>query len=419
MGGVRVVVVGYPAAELLDIACLTTTFDYANRAGRDPRYTVGVASPGGRPISCQSGLTLAAQTSLERLRGPIDTLIVAGGEGHLAAAGDARLVGHVRRLARETRRVASVCTGASVLAAAGLLDGRRATTHWMFADQLAATYPAVRVDPTPLYVRDGQVSTAAGVTSALDLALAFVAEDHGGEVARRVAQGLVTYLHRPGNQAQMSMFLTAPAPSDALVRRLVAMINDAPAADLSLTALAARAALPGQLPGHGSAERREHEKPDPQRHVQQHAELGQRPGHHPVAPVVPQVPDAVPGQHQAAEHEPDGRREVQRTDRKGAEPGSRRWPGRSRRRPGRAGSASGGAASTTGVRRPTGMALWRLSCPDDAAPRSTPSSGTGCPVRNPGVPVRCAPGRPGRRLSPGCPRAGPAGPRWCGPGPPV
>ncbi|GGM18002.1 GlxA family transcriptional regulator [Micromonospora yangpuensis] len=243
MGGVRVVVVGYPAAELLDIACLTTTFDYANRAGRDPRYTVGVASPGGRPISCQAGLTLAAQTSLERLRGPIDTLIVAGGEGHLAAAGDARLVGHVRRLARETRRVASVCTGASVLAAAGLLDGRRATTHWMFADQLAATYPAVRVDPTPLYVRDGQVSTAAGVTSALDLALAFVAEDHGGEVARRVAQGLVTYLHRPGNQAQMSMFLTAPAPSDALVRRLVAMINDAPAADLSLTALAARAAV--------------------------------------------------------------------------------------------------------------------------------------------------------------------------------
>ncbi|WP_341720914.1 DJ-1/PfpI family protein [Micromonospora sp. FIMYZ51] len=244
MDGTRViVVVGYPEAELLEITGLATTFTYANRGRDTPRYEIRVVSPGGRPISGRSGLTLAAQAALERLHGPFDTLIVAGGEGHLAAAGDVRLVGHVRRLARQTRRVASVCTGASVLAAAGLLDGRQATTHWMFADQLAASYPAVRVDPAPIYIRDGAVSTSAGVTSALDLALAFVAEDHGGELARRVAQGLVTYLHRPGNQAQMSMFLAAPVPDDTLVRDLVKTINEAPAADLSLAALAARAAV--------------------------------------------------------------------------------------------------------------------------------------------------------------------------------
>lgn len=237
-----VAVIGYPDAELLDIACLTTTFDYANR-GADPPYKLVVAAATGRPISCQSGLTLNAQSALERLRGPLDTMIVSGGAGHLDAAGDSRLVAHVRRLARESRRVASVCTGASVLAAAGLLDGRRATTHWMYAEQLAANHPAVRVDPRPLWIRDGAVTTAAGVTSALDLALAFIEEDHGAELARHVARALVTYLQRPANQAQVSMFLAAPAPENALVRDLVRVIRDAPGTDLSLPALAARAAV--------------------------------------------------------------------------------------------------------------------------------------------------------------------------------
>ncbi|MEO3745217.1 GlxA family transcriptional regulator [Plantactinospora sp. B5E13] len=236
-----VVVVGYPGTELLDLACLTTTFDYANRAGR--HYQTLVVSPAGQPITCQSGLTLNAQAPIERLRGPIDTMIVAGGEGAVAAADDHRLVAHVRRLARETRRVASVCTGAWILAATGLLDGHRATTHWMFADLLAARYPAVEVDPAPIYIRDGDLTTAAGVTSALDLALAFVEEDLGGEVARHVARGLVTYLQRPGNQAQMSMFLAAPAPDDDLVRDLVTLIRETPDADLSLSALATRAAV--------------------------------------------------------------------------------------------------------------------------------------------------------------------------------
>ncbi|MFM9608317.1 GlxA family transcriptional regulator [Streptomyces niveiscabiei] len=244
MDGHQVVaVVGYPGAELLDIACLTTAFDYANRAGATPAYRVCVVTPGGGPIDCQSGLTLQAHGALERVRGPLDTVVVSGGEGHEAAAANSGLVAHVRRLAYVSRRVASVCTGASVLAATGLLDGRRATTHWLFADRLAAAYPAVRVDPAPVYIRDGKVTTAAGVSSALDLALAFIEEDHGGELARQVARGLVTYLQRPGNQAQMSMFVAAPAPADDLVREIVAMVRDEPAADLRIATLATRAGV--------------------------------------------------------------------------------------------------------------------------------------------------------------------------------
>ncbi|MFD7624852.1 GlxA family transcriptional regulator [Streptomyces sp. NPDC059851] len=244
MGTRRVAVVGYDTAELLDIACVTTTLAMANRLGDPSRpYDVVLAVPGARPIVCGSGLTLQGGASLERLVGPLDTLIVSGGVGFEQAAGDQRLVGHVRRLAKESRRVASVCTGAAVLAATGLLDGHRATTHWRFAPQLAARHPAVAVDARPIYIRDGNVSTAAGITSALDLTLAFVEEDHGAELARQVARDLVTYLQRPGNQAQMSLFTAVPPPRNDLVRGLVEYIAGHPDADLGASALAARAGV--------------------------------------------------------------------------------------------------------------------------------------------------------------------------------
>lgn len=238
------VVVGYASAELLDIACVTTSLAMANRVGEPAQpYRVSVVGPGGAPIVCDSGLSLGSHQALERLVGPLDTLIVSGGAGFERAAADARLVGHVRRLARESRRVASVCTGAGVLAAAGLLDGRRATTHWRFARQLAARYPEVVLDPTPIYVRDGNVYTAAGITSALDLTLAFIEEDHGPELARQVARDLVVYLQRPGNQAQMSLFTAAPPPRDTLVRTLVEYITAHPDHDLGAAALAERAGV--------------------------------------------------------------------------------------------------------------------------------------------------------------------------------
>ncbi len=239
----RVIVVGYDAAQLLDIACVTSALDSANWHGAAPCYEVRLATPGGHPIVTDSALTLQAQLTLERVTGEIDTLIVSGGIGCENAAASPAVVAHVRRLARQSRRVASVCTGAYVLAAAGLLDGRRATTHWQWAQRLAARHPEVRVDADPIFIRDGDVATSAGVTAALDLTLAFVEEDHGTELARTVARGLVTYLQRPGNQAQMSMFVSAPPVSDSLVRRTVEHITGHLDTDLSTPALAAGAGV--------------------------------------------------------------------------------------------------------------------------------------------------------------------------------
>ncbi|SDY96418.1 Transcriptional regulator GlxA family, contains an amidase domain and an AraC-type DNA-binding HTH domain [Micromonospora pattaloongensis] len=239
-----VAIVGYDDAELLDIACVTTSLGMANATGevRTP-YQVTVVSPGGHPITCGPGVVLHSGQALERLTGPLDTLIISGGLGHARAAANPLVVAHVQRLAQVSRRVASVCTGASVLAAAGLLDGKRATTHWRFADALAAEYPHIHVDPDPIYIRDGRITTAAGVTSALDLTLAFIEEDHGVELARMLARDLVTYLQRPGNQAQMSIFTAGPPPAHEMVRRILDHVNANLDGDLSTTALAAVAGV--------------------------------------------------------------------------------------------------------------------------------------------------------------------------------
>ncbi|MGN9836951.1 GlxA family transcriptional regulator [Nonomuraea sp. H19] len=234
----RVIVVAYDAAELLEIASVTSTLESANWHGAAPYYEARVATVGGHAITCSSGLTLQAQQALERISGPLDTLVVAGGIGYENAAADPVIVAHVRRLARESRRVASVCTGGWVLAAAGLLDGRRATTHWQQAQEMAARFPKVAVDPDPIFIRDGNVATSAGITAALDLTLAFVEEDNGAELARTVARNLVTYLQRPGDQAQMSMFVEAPSPANSLVKRVVEHITGHLAADLTTPVLA-------------------------------------------------------------------------------------------------------------------------------------------------------------------------------------
>lgn len=236
-------VVGYDAAELLDIACVVAGLECANWHGAAPYYRVRLVTPGARPIDCGPTVTLHTSERLERVTGPIDTLLVSGGIGSQDAAANRLILAHIRRLARESRRVASVCTGTWILAAAGLLDGRRATTHWRWAGQLATRHPEVHVDPDPIFIRDGNVYTSAGVTSALDLTLALIEEDNGAELARTVARQLVTYLQRPGNQAQMSMFTAAPPPSDSLVKRVVDHITGHLDADLTVAALAARAGV--------------------------------------------------------------------------------------------------------------------------------------------------------------------------------
>lgn len=238
-----VLVIGYDGAELLDIACVTSTLVAAGTVAGGKPYDVWLLTPGGRAITCATGLRLAAEGALEHHRGAVDTLVVSGGFGAAPAVDDQHLVAHVRRLAGRATRVASVCTGAGILAAAGLLDGRRATTHWGYAGELARRFPAVQVDPDPIYVRDGPILTSAGVTAALDLTLALVGEDLGGAVAREVARALVTYLQRPGNQAQISMHVAAPAPSDPALREVVDHIDGCLDGDLTTPALASRAGV--------------------------------------------------------------------------------------------------------------------------------------------------------------------------------
>ncbi|MDX2683867.1 GlxA family transcriptional regulator [Streptomyces scabiei] len=246
LGGIderRVLLVVYDDAQLLDVACPAGALDIANRYGARPPYSIELGTLGRRAARSSAGIMLGAGQCLETVRGPLDTLIVVGGIGCEDAAADGRLLDHVRRLAARSRRVASVCTGAYVLAAAGLLDHRRVTTHWGWADRLAERHPAVAVDAAPLYVRDGNVYTSAGVTSALDLTLALIEDDHGPTPARAVARELVTHLHRPADQAQISMFLAAPPPEDRLVRDLMGHIAGNLAGDLTPGALADRAGI--------------------------------------------------------------------------------------------------------------------------------------------------------------------------------
>ncbi|MDQ0718665.1 transcriptional regulator GlxA family with amidase domain [Streptomyces luteogriseus] len=239
----RVLIVAYDDVQILDIACPSGALDIANRYGAQPPYSIDLGTLGRRAARSSAGLAVRAGQGLETVAGRLDTLIVVGGIGCEEAAADERLLGQVRRLAGLSRRVASVCTGAYVLAAAGLLDHRRVTTHWGWGDRLAERHPDVAVDANPLYIRDGDVYTSAGVTSALDLTLALIEDDHGPTLARAVARELVTHLHRPADQAQISMFLAAPPPQDRLVRDLTGYIAANICEDLTPAALAKRAGV--------------------------------------------------------------------------------------------------------------------------------------------------------------------------------
>ncbi|MER5394187.1 helix-turn-helix domain-containing protein, partial [Saccharopolyspora sp. NPDC002686] len=173
----------------------------------------------------------------------LDTLVVAGGWQFREAAGDPSLVQQLRRLSERARRTTSVCTGAFLLAEAGLLDGRRATTHWAKCAELAESYPDVVVEPDAIYVRDTPVLTAAGVTAGVDLALALVEDDHGPEVARSIAKWLVVFLQRPGGQSQFSVWNSAKPVRDRALHDLLAEIAANPAGDHRIPAMADRMAM--------------------------------------------------------------------------------------------------------------------------------------------------------------------------------
>jgi transcriptional regulator GlxA family with amidase domain len=239
----RVVIVTFPGLQPLDVVGPAEVFAGAERVTAGS-YDVEVVAAEPRPLRSRSrGYAIVPGSSIAGCRGPIDTLLVAGGAGVDEAERDEALVAWIRSAAGRSRRVASVCTGAFLLGAAGLLDGRRATTHWARCDELQRRYPEVAVESDPIFVRDGTLWTSAGVTAGIDLALALVEEDLGPVAARQIARWLVVFLQRPGGQAQFSSHIaTAPAARSSL-RELQAWMGDNLDADLRVEALAERVCM--------------------------------------------------------------------------------------------------------------------------------------------------------------------------------
>ncbi|MBP2703775.1 DJ-1/PfpI family protein [Microbispora sp. RL4-1S] len=242
-----VVVVVYDGVRLLDVSGPLEAFTVANEHGA--AYRLRTASPGGRDITTSGGVRMGADLALEdlALREPApeapDVLLVPGSPDVAATERNRPLLDQVARLSGQAGCTASVCAGAFVLAAAGILDGHRAATHWHLADRLARSYPRVAVDPDAIFVRDGRIITSAGVTAGIDLALGLIEEDHGAGLARTVARHLVVFMQRPGGQSQFSARLSAGGTRDRTVRSVLDAVAVDPAADHGLAAAAARAGL--------------------------------------------------------------------------------------------------------------------------------------------------------------------------------
>lgn len=241
----QVLVVGYDGVLGMELLGARDLFDGASflslQRGGPPTYEVRVASLDGGPLDLGGGLSLGGLVALRGYDAPVDTVVVIGGlPTPEVAATDHDLVEAIRLVAGRARRVVSTCSGAFLLAAAGLLDGRRATTHWSYGARLAADYPAVDVDIDAIYVRDGEIWTSAGVTAAHDLVLALIEEDLGPEAALEAARMIVVCLRRGGGQTQFSVQLAAPPARRRPIREVQEYVLANPGADLSLGALAAR-----------------------------------------------------------------------------------------------------------------------------------------------------------------------------------
>ncbi len=248
MGCVRrsVVVLGYPGVQSLDVVGPFEVFASASlllaAAGRDDGYDVALVSADGRPVLAATGLALVT-APLPDPDTRVDTVVLPGGFTDEVAV-DPRVMDWIRAVAPNARRVVSVCTGAFLAAQAGLLDGCRATTHWAFAETLARDFPAVDVDPEPIFVRSSErVWTAAGVTAGIDLALALVEDDHGTALAQTVARWLVLYLRRPGGQTQFAAPVWMPRARREPIREVQEAIEAEPGGGHSVTQLARRAAM--------------------------------------------------------------------------------------------------------------------------------------------------------------------------------
>lgn len=248
IGPKRVVVAAYPGAENLDVAGPCAVFSSLEEIrgesaalARITGYAVEVISTGREPqIRTSCGISLVSAGCYADLRGSVDTLLVVGGPGVREAARDRDFLQWLLEWSPHVRRICSICTGAFILAAAGLLDGRRATTHWRESEELSREHPGIEVDDDPIFIRDGNIYTSAGVTSGMDLALALVEEDHGRDVAMRIARHLVMFVRRPGGQSQFSALLELQATDRRPMRDLQAWMAEHLDEDLSVDALADR-----------------------------------------------------------------------------------------------------------------------------------------------------------------------------------
>ncbi|WP_051451770.1 GlxA family transcriptional regulator [Actinospica robiniae] len=230
----------FPDFQMLDLTGPLEVFSQADRYSPG-RYTLRTLALDPGQVISSSGLAVVAEAATPFAGA--DTLIVVGGRGLDVAIRRPEYPEWIARASRSCRRTASVCNGALLLAESGLLDGRKATTHWSRAEELAARYPKVSVDADPIFIRDGAVSTSAGVTAGIDLALALVEEDHGAAAAREIARQLVVFVQRPGGQRQFSVQLRAQRPTREPIRDLLGFIAEHPGADLSVPALADRVGL--------------------------------------------------------------------------------------------------------------------------------------------------------------------------------
>ncbi|MFD8418463.1 GlxA family transcriptional regulator [Streptomyces sp. NPDC059466] len=233
----RVVILVYDGVKLLDVAGPAEVFAEANRLGTD--YRIALLSTTGADVASSTGIRIAVDGGPTSEPAP-DTFLMPGGDIYPRTPVTHDLVEAAGDLAARSGRVASVCSGAFVLGAAGLLDGKRATTHWKVAGELAARHPKARVEPDSIYVRDGTTYTSAGVSAGIDLALALVEEDHGPDLSRDVARALVVYLQRAGGQSQFSAPLQGPPPRSPALRSVVDRVTGDPAGDHS----------PGELARH-------------------------------------------------------------------------------------------------------------------------------------------------------------------------
>jgi transcriptional regulator GlxA family with amidase domain len=242
----NIVIVAFPGMQSLDAVGPFEVFAGASQAlsHSKPRtsaaYSVSMVSANGSIVQTESGISMATSPLP---RGAIDTLLLPGGNGVYEAQRDTTLINWIASAAPRCRRIATVCTGTFLAAEAGLLDGRTVTTHWARAARLQSEFPSLTVDSDPIYLRDGNVWTSAGVTAGIDLALALVEADHGAAIAQTVARWLVMFLHRPGGQTQFAAPVWAPRAERSTVRAVQALVEAAPGGDHRMPALAAAAAM--------------------------------------------------------------------------------------------------------------------------------------------------------------------------------